>query len=397
MITKISFKNYKSFKEEQELEIKPLTILIGKNSSGKSAVAKLPTMLESSLSGKISEPLLLDNNGVELGAEFRDLIYGRTPVGAIEFKISNSNQTIETKIAASAKGNNFPQIVSWKMGDNYNLIFNSQNQKYYNEVDDNEYSCDFSGLLLDIVIPELSEIPNQNKFKFSTEYIGPYRSIPERNYPNPKKREIYKVGFDGRGAYDVLINDSITLESTLCRNVSDWYKSVFDGWGLKIEKNPTQPDFYFEIFRDNPNLNINLKDVGQGMSQILPLVTRSYMAEKENVLIIMEEPELHLHPSAHGDLAERFVDSLKDKKKNYLIETHSQNFVLRIRRLVADGTLNLNDLAIYYVNYEEELGASKLERIVVDNLGEVDNWPEDVFNESLGEAMAIRRAQKVRK
>ena len=51
-------------------------------------------------------------------------------------------------------------------------------------------------------------------------------------------------------------------------------------------------------------------------------------------LTIIEEPELHLHPSAHGDLAERFAESLKDKNKRYLIETHSENFILRKSRRV---------------------------------------------------------------
>lgn len=61
------------------------------------------------------------------------------------------------------------------------------------------------------------------------------------------------------------------------------------------------------------------------------------MNEVEPTLIVVEEPETHLHPAAHGDLAERFVDSfIEDSNKRYLIETHSQNFVLRLRRLIAE-------------------------------------------------------------
>ena len=93
MINKIFFKNYKSFKEKQELELKPITILIGKNSSGKSAVAKLPTLIEGSLSGKFEDPLLTTNNDVELGAEFRDLVHGRE-IGSLEFVL----ESIESKL-----------------------------------------------------------------------------------------------------------------------------------------------------------------------------------------------------------------------------------------------------------------------------------------------------------
>ena len=77
MINKISFKNYKLFKEKQTLELKPITILIGKNNSGKSAVLKLPVMISGSLSGDFDEALQLDYKGVSLGSEFRDLVYNR--------------------------------------------------------------------------------------------------------------------------------------------------------------------------------------------------------------------------------------------------------------------------------------------------------------------------------
>lgn len=81
-IKSISFENYKAFAEKQTMQLKPITILIGKNSSGKSSIAKLFPLLENSLSGLIDEPLLINNNGVELGAEFRDLVYGKdaTPI-----------------------------------------------------------------------------------------------------------------------------------------------------------------------------------------------------------------------------------------------------------------------------------------------------------------------------
>ncbi|PCI51741.1 MAG: hypothetical protein COB45_14140 [Gammaproteobacteria bacterium] len=86
-MNKITFENYKSFKDKQELVIKPITILLGKNSSGKSSIAKLPSMIEHSLKGEFPEPLQLINDEVELGAEFRDLMHGRKTTGANALKI----------------------------------------------------------------------------------------------------------------------------------------------------------------------------------------------------------------------------------------------------------------------------------------------------------------------
>ena len=82
-------------------------------------------------------------------------------------------------------------------------------------------------------------------------------------------------------------------------------------------------------------------------------------------MISIEEPELHLHPAAHGNLAELFVESLTDTNKNYFIETHSQNFILRLRALVAEGKINCEDLAIYYVDYDTILTMNKIDDILV--------------------------------
>ncbi len=75
-----------------------------------------------------------------------------------------------------------------------------------------------------------------------------------------------------------------------------------------------------------------------GISQVLPLIIRAYKPCEKETCIIIEEPESHLHPYAHAQLAQLYFDSLAlDRNKKYLFETHSQNFVLRMRRLVAEG------------------------------------------------------------
>jgi predicted ATPase len=114
MINKISFRNYKSFQELQEIEIKPITILIGKNSSGKSAIAKLPTLIDVSLSGQYEEPLLYVNKDVELGAEFRDLIYGRQ-IGSLDLTLESKTDTLFVEVTSGVKDNDLPKIRKWKL------------------------------------------------------------------------------------------------------------------------------------------------------------------------------------------------------------------------------------------------------------------------------------------
>ena len=366
MINKISFKNYKLFKEKQTLELKPITILIGKNNSGKSAVAKLPVLIANGLEGlpinwkyKIGEDSI---NSIELGTDFKDLVYNRNDKSFIEFEVSNDKDSIEIAL------NKEDGVLEYKLNEN--------------EID---ISSNFKGFLLDGKKIE--------GLKINIDYIGAIRVEPDSDYIF--SNENYdKIGIKGQNAYPLLIEGFIN-HNKLISKVSDWYKANFENWQLKVIETKTVTETKYEIAISNSVLNsINIKQTGQGIHQVLPLVVRSYIEDKEPTLIIIEEPETHLHPGAHGNLAERFADSvLEDVNKNYLIETHSQNFVLRMRRLVAEGKLKPEQLALYYVDFNKELNESSLVRIVVDNGGGVEKWPEGIFSETTIETRAIYNAQ----
>ncbi len=377
MINKISFKNYKSFKEEFDLELRPMTILIGKNSSGKSAVAKLPTLIENSLSGTFDEPIRLNNNGVELGAEFRDLVYGRGSISKLTLKISNQYESLDLILGSDVRTKDVSKILSWHLTNSFGD---------FTETDENNK---FKGFKI---------LSNKEKYeikslRLKTDYIGPFRVLPRREYSEINLNEkIDSVGIDGQSAYNLIIQDGLTTEQLLLKKINKWYQDNFEGWGIRVNQDKT-PFYQIELTKDSGRLNINLKDIGQGMAQALPLVVSAFMETSEEKLIIIEEPESHLHPAAHGNLAELFVESLKDVNKRYLIETHSQNFVLRLRRLVAEKRMNKDDLIIYYVDFDENSNTSKLQKIDVDELGRVSYWPPNVFSETLDETIAIRTAQ----
>ncbi len=361
MINKIKFSNYKLFKGQQTLELKPMTVLIGKNSSGKSAVLKLPTLIENSLSGKFQEPLLLTNNGMEIGGEFKDLIYGRR-YGQLKISLENDIEKLDVGINSNSREYG---ISYWKL----------------NDVELDMLTGSFSGFL--------AESEKIKTLSLKTNYISSYREGLKRYFE--KNRKTYEViGTKGENVYLILIEDALTSSQNIIKQVSKFYQDNFEGWSIRVNKDNAPP---YQIELEKGELSINLKEVGLGMIHALPLVVIASMPAKEETLIIIEEPELHLHPAAHGNLAQLFAESLTDKNKHYLIETHSQNFVLRLRALVAEGKLDKEDLALYYVEYDEDESESNLRLIDVDELGEVAYWPEDIFNESLYETIRIRKAQ----
>lgn len=375
---KITFENYKAFKNKQELELKPITILLGKNSAGKSAIAKLPSMIEHSLKGEFPEPLQFVNDDVELGAEFKDLMHGRKTTGANALRIGlfDVNESLELSIVQTDQTKDKFDVFEWKhiIGpDEY--VSNDTNEFRGFTRADSSYSGEFS-------------------LKLNVDYIGPFRKLPERSYSRHAFNSNGKFGIHGENAYPILIQKSQEDGDDFINQLSGWYAENFDGW--KVVINGDQSPFYqVELGREGTSTCVNIKDVGQGMSQALPIVTRAFLPTEEETLIVLEQPELHLHPAAHGDLGELFVSSvLKDPNKKYLIETHSQNIILRIRSLVALGTLPHNSIIIYFVDFDEDTGISELRPIDVDAKGNVSFWPEDIFNESFVEAKNLAKAQR---
>ncbi len=366
MVRKISFKNFKVFKNLQTLRLAPITVLIGKNNTGKSAVLRLPTMLASALRG---EPLNWINkigddreNSIELGSDFKDLVYNRLETGSIELGIFNEKTNIEIAI---------------------NKEYGILDYKFNNEkIDINQK---FKGFLI--------KGKQFDNLSLNIDYLGAIRVEPESVYTFSNDNYT-KIGIKGQNAYPILIQD-YKSDKTLVNKVSNWYEKNFEGWQLKVLENKSQTATKYEIAISNSKIEaINIKQTGQGIHQVLPLIVRSYMNEEEPILVIIEEPETHLHPAAHALLAQRFAESyLEDTNKQYLIETHSQNFVLRLRRMVAEGTLKPEDIAIYYVDFDEEKNESSLKEIDVDNNGDVKWWPTGIFNESLNEVIELRKAQ----
>jgi predicted ATPase len=368
MITQIKFKNFKIFKNWQTLEIKPITVLIGKNNSGKSAVAKLPVLVAGSISGSFSAPINLNYEGIRIGYSNEELFYNREiTLEPIEFDITLTKDRINVSISGDR---NYQIRVS-------KCIINGK------EI---ETKVKYNGFISEEMLSQ--EKPES----FDFDYIDSFRKFPE-----PQFSDIYgdyfKIGMSGESAYKLLAQYH-SQSNPILNRIKEWYKENFEGWEIGVKDIAGSSPLFEVVLSTSKIKAINIVNTGSGIRQSLPLIVRSYMPTQKPTVIIIEEPETHLHPAAHGVLAQRFAESyLEDNNKKYLIETHSQNFVLRMRRLVAEGILNPDDLAIYYVDYDEEEFASNLKRIEVDEIGRVSFWPEGIFSETLDETIGIRTAQ----
>lgn len=395
-VKSISFENYKAFYEKQTMQLKPITILIGKNSSGKSSIAKLFTLFENSLNGDIDEPLLLNNNGVELGAEFDNLFPGNNPAGiSLNFQIIFENN-VEIEIALLKKVEGYGlDIIQWKyQDDTQQFELELQDNGYFDVLSKKLYDCNFKGFIPNKFIEETKNKNLSGDFqieKVDVDYIGPFRILPERYFYLTGQTEFRDTGVTGENAYAMLGISKLNKDDKLYQNVGNWYKEHFDGWELTVDDRSKKP--LIQILLSKNDTEINIMDVGQGMNQALPLIVRANVKNRPDSLIVLEQPELHLHPAAHGDLAELFAKSAKENNQTFIIETHSENMLLRLRKLIVENDFGFtkDDLVIYWLE-DAELKGKELREITVDEEGVLSDWPEGVFNESMREILEMQKA-----
>jgi predicted ATPase len=224
-------------------------------------------------------------------------------------------------------------------------------------------------------------------------YLGPFRPVPERFY-RFSGGVTTNVGFRGAKAPQILAEDLLRNGQVLTA-VGDWFATYMRGWALSLDQ---QGETFSIVLRSphSPSVRVNLADVGTGIAQVLPIVVQRQferLANRHQNVEIIEQPELHLHPSAHGDLADLYVAAIKSAPIRFIIETHSENFVLRLRRRIAAGELSHDSVALYWVCDDGDEGGDRIRRINIDARGDVSSWPTGVFSEDFEEVKMIRREQ----
>ncbi|TDL76106.1 AAA family ATPase [Peribacillus frigoritolerans] len=130
------------------------------------------------------------------------------------------------------------------------------------------------------------------------------------------------------------------------------------------------------------DIDADLTNVGVGVSQVLPLVVLGLSASSSESVILLEQPELHLHPYVQSRLADFFI-SLNMLGKQIIAETHSEHLVNRLRYHIAKGNISYNkDAAIYFCSREEGMLESEVRKVDIDKFGAVDFYPNGFFDET---------------
>ena len=107
--------------------------------------------------------------------------------------------------------------------------------------------------------------------------------------------------------------------------------------------------------------------------------------------VILDHPDIHLHPSVQAGLADVFIDVWRKHRVQILFESHSEHLLRRLQRRIAEEEIDRDDVSLFFCSTNDE-GSSILERLEVDKSGNISNWPRDFFGDQFGEIAAMSDA-----
>ncbi|WP_330148205.1 AAA family ATPase [Shewanella oncorhynchi] len=243
-------------------------------------------------------------------------------------------------------------------------------------------------------------------------YIGPLREAPKNYYYSEdngssivgtrgeftpqflaknqnKKNSYYQIDNEG--------NFSEKIESNIFKSTKYWVCDFFKlASDMTLDKDSNGVLYQVNFNQRNSSSKVSINNVGFGMSQILPIVVQG-MALPTGSILILEQPEIHLHPSVQAKLFD-FFHALQKKGVSTFVETHSDHLITRLRRRVAESEGNLeNLLTLIFVEYSESELKTVYNKLQLNDLGNFTYWPEGFFDQYDNDIRAILKAQIVKK
>jgi predicted ATPase len=257
-------------------------------------------------------------------------------------------------------------------------LYNKNRDFFFRQMDEEGYS---------IAILTINQIIGRAidsvKCQFSRElvnHVSPLRASPKRYYFLDRANiNTFLDTFDGNSLTEILKENE-----TVKKKVNKWLET----FGLEVNVSTLQ-DVIHKLKVNQHSLDLDIIDVGFGISQILPVIVQGFLSF-DNSLTMMEQPEIHLHPKMQAELADLFIDivngatiqkgkSSTPPKKYLLIETHSEYLLRRLMRRISDGKISAKDVAIYFIEPPKNVDESadiKEKEISDDGAFE---WPRDFY------------------
>lgn len=435
-LSHIAVSGYKSIRKEQSIDIKPLTILAGANSSGKSSMMQPLLLLKQTLEATYDPgPLLLNgpnvhftsveqllaqlNNGkrvssFEVGIGFKPLFtatisFKKKGTGGfrIQKMILDVNHQGRERRGVLQEGMSHKEIsteissLNEGIGDLLDQLLHAPDEESRKLLDQLEQlpAADVKKLGELLVPVELVAIRNRCflDIAFSTRgkpvrtipllkdltirqiiHLPGLRGNPERAFPATAVGPMFPGTFQEYTA-SIIAQWQGEKRSNNLQLLGKYLEKLGLTWKVSAKAiNDTQVELQVGRLphsgKSGSTDMVNVADVGFGVSQVLPVLVALLVAEPGQ-LVYIEEPEIHLHPRAQSAMAEILADAAK-RGVRVVIETHSQLLILGIQTLVAEGQLSPDLVKLHWFQRRKD-GSTEITSADLNEAGAFGNWPED--------------------
>lgn len=449
MLRQLRIQNFKIWKDTGPIRMAPITLFFGANSSGKSSIGQFLVMLRQTVESPDRKAVFYPGgrtSAVQLGS-YHEMVFHRKPDHKISFEylwdVQDALQIKDPITSSTYSGNllSFEAVVGLGEKQKYPVVVDRLKYKLMangkqtlavwlerKTGSKSEYKAEaeqynlvrkkmrawslkdtvrFYGFPDEVVayyqnadfVQELN-LRHEKLFQ-SLFYLGPLRTKAERLYSwsgvNPES-----VGYAGENTVAAILaarNRKISLMKPGARRASP-ARPFEEIIALKLEEmgliedfkvNPIseqRQEYEVKVRTKGSEDWVDLPDVGFGISQVLPVLVQCFYAPAGSI-ILMEQPEIHLHPSAQSALADVMIDVINsreqgaDRNIQLIIETHSEHFLRRLQRRIAEDVVSEERVSAYFANITRT--PASLDPLQIDAFGNIQNWPENFFGDEMGD------------
>lgn len=414
-ITSITVAGYKSISQEQRIEIRPLTILAGANSSGKSSIMQPLLLLKQTLEASYDPGALL-LNGPNVKFTSVDQLLScigkskRTDTFYVGIGIESNtlttcfnkqpNKGLEIQRMTYTDGQGETTFRLGMPHDEIMSVLPSHAKELYEAISKEEEIKPRWVVMRDrcfLVLVLRAQDERESRLLFSSispcAVVEPHirrlihlpglRGNPERTYPVTAVGSTFPGTFE-KYAASVIAQWQAEGNDDKLEQLSQDLRRLGLTWKVTAKPvNDTQVELQVgrltHSVRGGARDLVNITDVGFGVSQTLPVLVALHIAEPGQ-LVYLEQPEIHLHPDAQFAMAQALADAT-DRGVRVVVETHSALLLLGVQTLVAEGKLAPETVKLQW--FKRGDGATEIASADLDEAGAFGDWPEDFADVAL--------------
>ena len=401
MLSELKLSNFRIFDDEVTVRFKPLTVLIGRNSSGKSSIIKFLLMLNQSTNLVGEQFPVVNGTSVKMGT-FTELKNAKTKSASLRFELSfrapffgyrkfksvsrflskygevDRNGLLSVQGEVPYSDNALEGTIAYTLGEIDSVVthlkFDTSFAEDYafspnvgiialNEIQENMPKTEGASNLNRAKIKHLGPLIDNYIEKISMGLLLESEFDSARHFP-PARGELERVvdtspmpsddvGVGGRFALAHLQRIK-TEDAETYQFLLSYLRNVAGIESVDFETNSEEVTKAFAKNRET-GANVLIADYGFGVSQCLPVLVQGAIMSPHRILMV-EQPEAQLHPTAQLELGSFFADLWTKRNVGSIIETHSSNLLLRLRRLVAKGELSHQDISVAFFTIDTDRG-----------------------------------------